>query len=123
MGKELDQIISLLHQTKELDPVFDYSIGYNKFGYATAIVWQDSVMLGHAKLLLDVVMIDKTKRQQNSANWCYCGPCGITGDKKIACFVEAIMIAEEHQDYVFIMNSLYEKSGVDRSVTKLIFGD
>ena len=104
-GKELDQIIYLLHQTKELDPGFDYCIGHNNFRDATAIVWQESVMHGHAKLLLDVVMIDMMKRQHNSVNWCYRGPCGITGENKVACFVEAIVIAEEHQAYVFIMNN------------------
>ena len=80
-------------------------------------------MHGHSKRLLDVVMLDMMKRQQNSANWCYCGPCGITGEKKVACFVEAILITKEHQACVFIIDSLYEMSGVDRSVTKLIFGD
>ena len=77
----------------------------------------------HAKLLLDVVMLDMMKSQQNSDNWCYCGTCGITVENKLAFFVEAIVISEEHQSYVFIMNALYEISGVDRSVTKLIFGD
>ena len=123
-GKELDQIISLLTQSRARDPAFDFRVAKNKRGKIVGILWQDGMMRGHCQGgLLDVVMLDMMKRQQNSADWPYCGPILITGENKIACACEAIVLSEGTSYYSWIMNSVYDMSGVDRSVTKIIFGD
>ena len=81
-------------------------------------------MRGHCQEgLLDVVMLDMMKRQQNSADWPYCGPVLITGENKVACGAEAIVLTEDIDSYVYIMSGIYEMSGVHRSATKVIFGD
>ena len=81
-------------------------------------------MRGHCQSgILDVVMLDMMKRQQNSSDWPYCGPVLITGENKVTCGAEAIVLSEDVNTYVYIMNSMYEMSGVCKSVTKNIFGD
>ena len=123
-GKELDQIVCLLYQIKESDNTFDFRYGKDANGNITCVVWQDGIMRGHCQEgLLDVVMLDMMKRQQNSADWPYCGPVLITGENKVACGAEAIVLTEDIDSYVYIMNGIYEMSGVHRSATKVIFGD
>ena len=124
-GKELDQIICFLTEAKACDPAFDFRVAKNnRTGKIVGILWQDGVMRGHCQGgLLDVVMLDMMKRQQNTADWPYCGPVLITGENKIACACEAIVLSEGTNYYSWIMNSVYEMSGVDRSETKIIFGD
>jgi hypothetical protein len=122
-GNDLKQILSLLERAHMEDDGFDFRIGRDILGNVTAIVWQDGIMRGHCTRLLDVVMLDMMKRRQNSIDWPYCGPVLITGEKKIATACEAIMVTESIDAYVFVMNSVYEMSGVDRSVTKCIFAD
>ena len=123
-GKEMDQILSLLQRTKEVDPGFDYRVARDSYGKVTAIVWQDRIQRGNCKNLLDVVMLDMMKRQQNSVDWPYCGPVFISGhEHSIALGAEAILITESIDAYVFVMNATYEMSGVDRTVTRVIFAD
>jgi len=122
-GNDLKQILSLLERARMEDDGFDFRIGRDILGNVTAIVWQDGIMRGHCTRLLDVVMLDMMKRRQNSIDWPYCGPVLITGEKKIATACEAIMVTESIDAYVFVMNSVYEMSGIDRSVTKCIFAD
>ncbi|EJK69126.1 hypothetical protein THAOC_09653, partial [Thalassiosira oceanica] len=64
--------------------------------------------------LCDVFMLDMMKRQQNSADWPYCGPVLITGENKAVCGCEAIVISEDSESYIFVMNSLYDMSGVSQ---------
>jgi|GEM_PF-4980773 len=122
-GDELQQIVTLLQKAYAEDDGFDYRIGRDTLGNVTAIVWQDGIMRGHCTRLLDVVMLDMMKRQQNSIDWPYCGPVLITGENKIATACEAIIVTESIDAYAFVMNATYEMSGVDRSVTKCIFAD
>lgn len=123
-GKELDQIICLLSQAKARDPAFDFRVAKNKTGKIVGLCWQDGIMRGHCQGgLMDVVMLDMMKRQQNTADWPYCGPILITGENKIACACEAIVLSEGTSYYSWIMNSVYDMAGVDRSETKIIFGD
>ena len=115
-GKELDQIICLLSQAKASDPGFDFRVAKNKIGKIVGLCWQDGIMRGHCQGgLLDVVMLDMMKRQQNTADWPYCGPVLITGENKVACACEAIVLSEGTSYYSWIMNSVYDMSGVDRS--------
>ena len=123
-GKELDQIINLLSCTRDSDTCFDFRVGRNMDDKVIALCWQDGVMRGHCKAgLLDVVMLDMMKRQQNTVDWPYCGPVLITGENKVACACEAIVLSESQDTYVWIMNSVYEMSGVSPKQTKVIFGD
>ena len=123
-GKETDQIVALLSRLKEEDPAFDYRISWDARRKAKVFVWQDGVMRKHCQDgLCDVFMLDMMKRQQNSADWPYCGPVLITGENKAVCGCEAIVISEDSESYIFVMNSLYDMSGVSRDETKIIFGD
>lgn len=122
-GDDLKKIVTLLESARNKDPAFDFRIGRDAVGDVTAIVWQDGIMRGHCSRLLDVVMLDMMKRRQNSIDWPYCGPVLITGEKKIATACEAIIVTESIDAYVFVMNSTYEMSGVNRSVTRCIFAD
>ena len=122
-GNDLKKIVTLLQNTRDEDPAFDFRIGRDTLGNVTAIVWQDGTMRGHCSRLLDVVMLDMMKRRQNSIDWPYCGPVLITGEKSITTACEAILVTESIDAYVFVMNATYEMSGVDRRVTKCIFAD
>ncbi|EJK64535.1 hypothetical protein THAOC_14723, partial [Thalassiosira oceanica] len=91
-GKETDQIVALLSRLKEEDPAFDYRISWDARRKAKVFVWQDGVMRKHCQDgLCDVFMLDMMKRQQNSADWPYCGPVLITGENKAVCGCEAIL--------------------------------
>ena len=120
---EFKQVMHILAETKKKDKGFDYRVSYDAIGDVTAIVWQNKVMRGHCKWLLDVLMLDVMKRQQNSVDFPYCGVALLTGEKKVALGSESIMVEEMIPAYVFVVRSTFEMANIPLSMCKVIFGD
>ena len=73
--------------------------------------------------LLDTEMLDMIKRQHKNIDCPCCSPMLITGENKIYCACEDIVLSESTSCDSWTMNYIYEMSGVDISVTRIIFGD
>ena len=123
-GEEIDHVLRFFNDARSTDVGFDFRVARDKQKKPWGICWQTGTMRAHCQeRLLGVIMLDMMKRQINSANWPYCGPIMLTGENKIACACEAIVFSETTNAYRWIMECIYDMSGVDRSATKLVFGD
>ena len=121
-GEEIDHVLRFFNDARSTDVGFDFRVARNKQNKPWGICWQTGTMRAHCQEgLLDVIMFDMMKRQINSP-WPYCGPIMLTGKNKIVCACEAIVFSETTNAYRWIMECIYDMSGVNRSATKLVFG-
>jgi hypothetical protein len=118
------EAICYLDELKIPNPGMDYRIKYDSEGRPEAVCYilpemrQDLLRFG------DILFLDSQKRQFNSMNWPYIGPCVKDQDMKVRTVCEMICVEESTRMYAWVVQMLHDmEPRFLLSHIRLIFGD
>ena len=118
------EAISYLQELKKPNPGMDYRIKLDPYGRPEALCYilpemrQDLLRFGEA------LFLDSQKRQFNSMNWPYIGPCIKDQEMKVRVVTESICVEESTRMYRWVLEMMHDmEPRFSLNNIRLIFGD
>jgi hypothetical protein len=106
------RLFNLLNDIKNADEGFDFRVALDDQQQPIGVCWQSGTQRADFINFGQFIALDCCKKKLNNYGWPYFAPCGYTGDNTLAVFAQAICISELKNSYTFVLNSLFEMSGV-----------
>lgn len=115
---------SFLNDLKKNSGGFDYRIKEDNNGAPEGVCWITPEMRSDLLRYGSIVFLDAQKKQYNSLNWPYIGPCIKDCDMKVRVITECLICEESYEAYIWVLERMAEmEPRFHLSSIKLIFAD
>ena len=114
-------LLTFLKEMKKMYDGFDYRVSYESgTNRITGFVWMTSVMRASLIKYGTYITLDAMKHELNTLHWPYIAPTLKRDDDTICVGCEAITVAEAHDAYTWVVNSMYEMAPAAKKEDVLI---
>jgi hypothetical protein len=118
------EAICYLEELKIPNPGLDYRIKYDENNWPKAVCYILPEMSHEFLRFGDALFLDSQKRQFNTMNWPYIGPCMKDHNMKVCVVTESICVEESTRMYAWVIQMMHEMEPCfPLSQICLIFGD
>ena len=116
--------ISMLAETKQRMPGFDYNVWTDDDGYPIGILWMTPTMKSNIVRFSHILYLDMQLRQYNSIGWPYCGVSMRNHENETVVGAETIIVEESNASYQWILQTCADlEPRFQLSSIRLIFAD
>ena len=118
---EVTILLTYMKEMKRMYDGFDYCISYESgTNKITGFVWMTSVMRASLQKYGTYLTLDAMKHELNTLHWPYIAPTLKRDDLTICVGCEAIILAEAHDAYTWVVNSMFEMAPAAKKENVLI---